>query len=660
MQKKQLVYLEDKWDDEYVKKLDEPEKLRYRSNLLGSDLRITNFGGGNTSSKIMMKDPLEDKQVEVLWVKGSGVDLGTITRKGFATLYMDKLLSLRKIYRGEKYEDEMPGLYPLCTFGLNTASASIETQLHGFITYKNIDHMHPDWAIAIADSANGRQLLEEFNNEFGYHLIWLPWRRPGYQHGLMLKEAFDNSPKAEGIVLAQHGLINWADGHYECYRRTLDIIDCMGQFVNSRIKKNENKLFGGQKYYSHEDRREIAGRIMPVLRGIIGAEKQVIGSYFDTPEVLRFVNSNEGEKMASRGTSTPDHFIRTKVKPMFVNWDPQNDNANEINKQILEAFPKYRKDYVDYYESNKEPDSPAIRGSNPTVVLIPGIGMFSFGKNKRESRIAGEFYINAISVMEGTTSMETGVTDKDVEPEMVYKNYVSLTPKEAFKIEYWSLEEAKLQRLPKEKEFSRKIAVIVGSGDVISRDFCLRLANEGAIIVAAGTDISYANETASLATSKYGSEAAAAVQIDVKDKQSIIDAFNKIVLEFGGVDILIYTGEFEHVAEIEKYHLENNKYILIEEFFNIIKRQNTGGAVLLASRGGATESAPDQRFELNNFIKKLSRQYSPRVRLNCVSHSLSERDKNKDIGKGMNSIVEAGCFLISEKACVITGQTLIL
>ncbi len=641
MKKDKLIYLEDKWDHEYEKKLDEPEKLRYRSNLLGSDLRITNFGGGNTSSKIIMKDPLSNKKVEVLWVKGSGGDLGSIKRDGFAALYMDKFLSIGNKYKGEKYEDEMLDYYPMCTFGLNSRPASIDTPLHGLIPYKNVDHMHPDWAIAIAASGNGQQLLKEFNSEFGYNLIWLPWQRPGYQLGVMLKEAIEKNPQSEGLILGSHGLINWADGHYECYRLTLEIIDSMGQFVVSKMKKKGTKIFGGKKYQTLKNKNIIAEQIMSVIRGSISKETNrggVIGNYVDAPEVLRFINSNDGEKLAFMGTSCPDHFIRTKVRPMYIDWNPQKkNNQSHLTEAVSKAFEKYEKDYKNYYDNNKEKDSPAMRGSKPTVVLLPGVGMFSFGKNKKEARITGEFYVNAIHVMEGATSMDTGKIDKGINAKRVCNNYVSLSPKEAFRIEYWALEEAKIQRQPKEKEFARKIALVSGGGSGIGSEFCLKLAGEGAHVVVADLNIEAAKATAQQINSKFGSEVSIATDIDIVNRESVINAYNKAVLEFGGLDILINTAAVFIPADKDgkSYYDETwNKIfninvtgnnIIVEEFYNIINKQNTKGTVLLTSSANAivpkfgSEPYDVSKAAVNHLIRELAIRYSPALRINGVS-----------------------------------------
>ena len=637
MIKRELIYLEDKWDNSYADKLDEPEKLRYRSNLLGSDLRITNFGGGNTSSKILIKDDILEKDVNVLWVKGSGGDLGSIKRDGFATLYMDKFLALDNKYQGVKSEDDMLSFYPLCTFGNNSRPASIDTPLHGLIPYKNVDHMHPDWAIAIAASANGQELLKEFNQKYGYHLTWLPWQRPGYHLGTMLKKAIEENPDAEGMIMGSHGLINWKDDHYECYRHTLEIIDAMGDFVLNHVNKIGDKLFGGEKYSALPKRSEIAQQISPIIRGGVSVEKNFIGHYSDLSEVLRFVNSIDGEEMAFMGTSCPDHFIRTKVRPMYVDWNPKNSDLNELETAIKKGFEKYNNDYKEYYESNKEKDSPNIRGANPTVVLVPGIGMFTFGKNKMEARITAEFYINAIHVMEGATSMGSGKIDPDLDVNRVKNNYVALATKEAFNIEYWALEEAKIQRQPKEKELARKVVAVVGGGNGIGREFCSELLKNGAHIAVCDIDLSSAEATVEKLNQKFGSEVSVPVYINITDRDSIRNAYRKIAMEFGGLDILINTAAVfippdgegqsykdETWAKTLNINVTSN-FILVEEFAKIIQEQNSRGTVLLTSSANAvvpkfgSEPYDVSKAALSHLIRELAVKYAPTIRVNGIS-----------------------------------------
>ena len=380
--------------------------LRYRSNLLGADLRITNFGGGNTSSKIEMVDPFTDQTTTVLAVKGSGGDLGSIKTSGFALLYMDKLNQLKNVYKGEQLEDEMVAFYPLCAFGTSSAPASIDTPLHAFLPFKHVDHLHPDWAIAIAASANGKAKLDEFNRRFNHNVIWLPWQRPGFELGLMLQRAVEANPNADGIILGSHGLFTWGNTQDECYRNSLKMIDDMGQFVQEHEQKAP--LFGGAKFDRAANANEIAVSILPFLRGKVATTRRSIGHFNASEDVMQFVNSKYAPELAALGTSCPDHFIRTRIAPLYVEWNPESSLA-DLKQAIVSGLEKYRRTYTDYYNANKETGSPALRDANPSVVLIPGVGMFTFAKNKKEARITGEFYVNAIHVMAGATAMGAGV-----------------------------------------------------------------------------------------------------------------------------------------------------------------------------------------------------------------------------------------------------------
>ncbi len=465
-----LAFLEDRWDSGVAAALDEPELLRYRSNLLGSDLRITNFAGGNTSSKVVETDPLTGEPVEVLWVKGSGGDLGSIKRTGFATLYQQKLLALERSYKGADTEDEMAAMYPLCAFRGNPVAASIDTPLHGFLPFPHVDHLHPDWGIALAAAANGKAKMEEFNREFGHSLVWLPWQRPGFELAMMMKRAVEQNPGCDGIVLGGHGLFTWGQTQRECYLSTLNVIDCIGQFIERHAIAKGPARFGGQASPARADRRELAVKIAPFLRGRVSAERRWISSFSDAEDVLQFVNSVHATELAFLGTSCPDHFIRTKIRPLFVPW-AADAGLDALKQQIERSLAEYREQYRAYYRAFATPDSPALRDPSPAVVLIPGLGMFSFGKNKTEARITGEFYSNAIHVMEGASLLAEGEvsgpvphpTDEDLsagtpvpqcQPGMdpasfkVFANYVALPAREAFRIEYWALEEAKLRRQP--------------------------------------------------------------------------------------------------------------------------------------------------------------------------------------------------------------------
>lgn len=631
-----LKYLEDKWDSEYVKELDEPEILRYRSNLLGSDLRITNFGGGNTSSKVIQRDPVTDEEVEVLWVKGSGGDLGSIKRDGFARLYMDKFRALRDRYRGKEHEDEMVDYYPLCRFGLNDRPASIDTPIHGLVPHKHVDHTHPDWAIALAASANGKRMLEEFNQHFGFNLIWLPWERPGYHLGTMLEKALEKNHAAEGVIMASHGLHTWDNDQYACYRRTIEIIDALGQFINEKNEEKGDDLFGGAQYSPLKNRKDLAIDILPFVRGSVGSENRLIGHFVDLPEVLRFVISNGAKALAFQGTSCPDHFIRTKVRPLYVDWRPDPNNLDELQAAIESELADYRVEYEKYYNKNREPDSPAIRDRNPRVVLIPGVGMLSFGKNKKEARVTGEFYVNAIHVMEGATALDDGTIDEDINPDHVLNNYVALPPSEAFRIEYWALEEAKLKRQPPEQELARQVVLLVGGGSGIGRDTCSVLAKQGAHLMVADLDADLAKQTDQSLKKNFRSDISASTAIDITDRKTVRQAFRETVLNYGGVDILVNTaamiaypdknGNFED--DLWDKTLRTNitgNYILCDEFSEIIEAQNSEGVILLTSSANAvvpkagSEPYDVSKAAVSHLIRELAVRYSPNIRVNGVS-----------------------------------------
>jgi rhamnose utilization protein RhaD (predicted bifunctional aldolase and dehydrogenase) len=509
--------------------------------LLGSDLRITNFGGGNTSSKIDQVDPADGQTKKILWVKGSGGDLGSIKRSGFATLYLDKLLALENLYRGVEFEDDTVDMYPLCTFGNNPVAASIDTPLHGYLPFPYVDHLHPDWGIALAASANGKEKMEEFNWEFGHKLAWLPWQRPGFELGMMLRKIVADTPGCDGVVLGGHGLFTWGNTQRESYLNTISIIDHIGQFIERHAQAGY-KIFGGGKVETREDRKEIAAKIMPYLRGAVSRRQRWIGSFSDTEKVLEFVNSEQVEKLAHLGTSCPDHFIRTKIRPMFIQWNPVGDPA-EIKELIEVALETYRAEYEEYYAKHALKDSPTICDASPTVVLLPGVGMFCFGKNKTEARITGEFYINAIGVMQGAGALGNGVECKDIpqagpaasaDQFTTFSNYVALPPSEAFRIEYWKLEEAKIRRQPPEKELSRRVALIVGGGSGIGREVALLAAERGAHVVIADRDVKGAEAVAEETKAIAGKETVAWSGIDIRDRNAIKAALGRRFNSSGG------------------------------------------------------------------------------------------------------------------------------
>ena len=637
-----LKFLEDRWDEAVASKLDAPELLRYRSNLLGSDLRITNFGGGNTSSKLDSVDPIDGLTKKILWVKGSGGDLGSIKRAGFATLYMDKLLMLEKAYKGVTLEDEMVDLYPLCTFGNNPVAASIDTPLHGFLPFEHVDHLHPDWGIALAASSNGKIKMEEFNTEFGHKIAWLPWQRPGFELGMMLRRIVAETPGCDGVVLGGHGLFTWGDTQRESYLNTITIIDQIGQFIARHAADPAHKPFGGAVTRSREDRRAVASKIMPHIRGLVSRKQRWIGSFSDLPQVLDFVNSAHAKELSHLGTSCPDHFIRTKIRPMFVDWDPAAD-PTDLPQTLEYALETYRGEYAAYYTKHALPDSPAVRDASPTVVLVPGVGMFSFGKNKAESRITGEFYVNAIGVMQGAGALGANQNCGEI-PQAgpaagpsefsAHANYVALPPSEAFRIEYWKLEEAKIRRQPPEKELSRRIALIVGGGSGIGREVALLAAERGAHVVIADRDTAGAEAVTEEVKSLFGKEVAVSASIDITKRDTIREALAVAVQQFGGVDILINTAAiFPSTPDgiindaLWAVTLEVNvtaNYKLTDEANVIFAAQGIDGTIVLTSSANAvvakkgTEAYDVSKAALSHLVRELAVTYSPKIRVNGI------------------------------------------
>ncbi len=637
-----LKFLEDRWDDAVAQTLDGPELLRYRSNLLGSDLRITNFGGGNTSSKFELKDPLDGSSKEVLWVKGSGGDLGSIKREGFATLYLDRLRAMEKAYPGVAREDEMVAMYTLCTFGNNPVAASIDTPLHGFLPFPHVDHLHPDWAIALAASANGKDRMEEFNKEFGHKLVWLPWQRPGFELAMMLKRGVEENPGCDGIILGGHGLFTWGNTQRESYVNTITIIDQIGQFIEKHDLKRGKKTFGGALFETRRDSAAVADQVFAHLRGAVSRKQRWIGNFVSGTDVLEFVNSAQAQKLAHLGTSCPDHFIRTKIRPMYIEWNPKGD-PKEIPALVDKAIVTYRAEYAEYYTKHALIDSPAQRDASPTVVLLPGVGMFSFGKNKTEARLTGEFYTNAIHVMQGAGSLsgETPCTSvpqagpaAGPEEFTVYENYVALPPSEAFRIEYWALEEAKIRRQPPEKELSRRIVLVVGGGSGIGRETALLAAERGAHIVVADRDVKGAEAVAEECKKIIGKEAVISTSIDITKRDTIQAALQKTVSAFGGVDLVINTAAIfpsspTGVISDAQWGttLEINvtaNYLLADEADKVFKAQGIGGSIVLTSSANAvvakkgSEAYDVSKAALSHLVRELAVTLSP-VRVNGIS-----------------------------------------
>jgi len=638
-----LRYLEDRWDQGTARGLSEAELLRYRSNLLGSDLRITNFGGGNTSSKIDAIDALDGRRQQVLWIKGSGGDLGSIKVSGLAALYLEKLRALESNYRGVEHEDEMVEMYPLCAFGKSTVAASIDTPLHGFLPFRHIDHLHPDWGIALAASANGEERMTEFNRLFDHRLVWLPWQRPGFELAMMLRRAVEQTPNCDGVVLGGHGLFTWGDTQQECYENTISIIDQLGQFVVEHVEKKGTQVFGGACCEALASGRDLALDIFPFLRGRVSAERRLIGNFSDLPEVLRFVNSQEAPLLAHLGTSCPDHFIRTKVRPLFVPWDPAK-GAARLRPAIDSALEVYRREYAEYYNSFAQTDSPRMRDASPTVVLVPGVGMFSFGKNKTEARLAGEFYVNAIHVMEGATSLGNGAPPAvlpqagaaaPTEAFKVHSNYVALPLSEAFRIEYWALEEAKIRRQPPEKELSRQVLLIVGGGSGIGREVAHLAAERGAHVVVADRDERAAEGTAGETRAIAGKEAGMSVPVDIRSRAAIRKALREVVAAYGGLDILVNTAAlFPPSADGQTSDpqwgvtLDVNvtaNYLLADEAARVLREQELEASVVLTSSANAvvpkrgSEAYDVSKAALSHLVRELAISLAPRVRVNGIS-----------------------------------------
>ena len=642
----QLTLLKDLWNDTEASKLasDQLSFLRYRSNLLGADLRITNFGGGNTSSKIELPDPFTGKPVRVLAVKGSGGDIGSIKESGFALLYLDRLEQLRALYRGEQYEDEMVGYYPLSAFGQNRVAASIDTPLHAFIPYAHVDHLHPDWAIALAASANGKRKLEEFNKKFDRKIVWLPWQRPGFELGLMLENAVKQNPGAEGILLGSHGLFTWGNTQRECYLNSVTTIDEMGQFIDEHQRK-KGLVFGGLEHSPVTDRHKIATQILPALRGALSSNRRVVAHYTDDPDALAFAGSKWSRELGALGTSCPDHFLRTRICPLFINWDSAKEDIDVLKARITEQTPTYRQEYKKYYDAWASTDSPKLRDSNPSVVIIPGLGLFGFGKNKKEARITTEFFINAIHVMAGANALEDEAPKHPLpqakrppqsEQFAYFHNYVALPRSEAFRIEYWALEEAKLQRMPAEAEFSRKIALVVGGASGIGREVALLLAHKGAHIVVADFDTKGAEAVAKEAGSIASSEFVTHTTVDLSSSESLAQAVNFTILKFGGIDAVVNTAAIYPIpgdngqlteAQWAKTFLVNvtGNYLLGRATEWVFKDQQLPSALVLTGSANAvvpkkgSEAYDTSKAALNHLIRELAIGLGPLVRVNGIA-----------------------------------------
>jgi rhamnose utilization protein RhaD (predicted bifunctional aldolase and dehydrogenase)/NAD(P)-dependent dehydrogenase (short-subunit alcohol dehydrogenase family) len=639
--------LHDLWDDTTAGALagNPLELLRYRSNLLGEDLRITNFGGGNTSSKFDLPDPLTGEPCRVMAVKGSGGDLRSIAASGFAILYLDKLESLIARYRGEPHEDEMVGFYPLCAFGENRVAASIDTPLHAFLPFPHVDHLHPDWAIALAASANGAEKLEEFNRRYGRRIVWVPWQRPGFELALMLRQAVETNPGCDGIILGGHGLFTWGGTQRECYVSSIRTIDQMGEFVEDHEQRAGRPRFGGAAVTARvQDRDGLVAEVFPHLRGVVSSNRRVIGHFNGADEAVEFANSAWASELCALGTSCPDHFLRTRISPMFVTWDPGKEDSAILRARIDARIVEYRDAYAKYYRSFAEPTSPALRDSNPSVVVIPGLGIFGFGKDKREARITTEFFVNAIHVMQGATALEGDRAPSTVpqvrRPDQAktfttFHNYVALPRLEAFRIEYWALEEAKLQRMPAEKEFSRRVAVVVGGGSGIGREVALQIAKRGGHVVVADANGAAAAGASNDAGAASSTEMTLSATLDLTSRDTIATAMRAAVLQFGGFDMVINTAAIfptpdpstpaEATWDRALTINVTSNYVLAQEAAKILQAQRLSASIVLTSSANAvvpksgSEAYDVSKAAINHLVRELAIGLGPFVRVNAIA-----------------------------------------
>lgn len=566
------------WDEIKAAELaqNEVDLFIYRSNLLGADLRLTNYAGGNTSCKITETDPVTGEAAEVMWVKGSGGDIGTLTKKGCANLYVDKLHALKKRYRGLAFEDEMVALFDHCLFDPKCAAPSIDTPLHGLLPFKHIDHLHPDALIAIAASKDGEAIMKEI---WGDSMAWLPWQKPGFDLGLQLSKTVEENPNLRGVILGGHGLFTWGDTSYESYMNTLEVIEMASEYLEANYGK-KSPVFGGAKLESKpaEERKLAAAEIMPTLRGLASSYRLMVGHFTDDARVLEYVNSNDLERLAQKGTSCPDHFLRTKIRPMVLTG---------TSKESIEAqFEAYRADYAAYYERCKHANSPAIRDSNPVVILYPQVGMFTFAKDKQTARVAAEFYTNAINVMKGAEAVS---------------EYVGLDEQEAFNIEYWLLEEAKLQRMPKPKPLSGKVAFVTGGTGGIGKAICEELLKEGACVVAA--DRNLLSETQAELRQKYGKDSTLTTNIDVTSAEVIAESLRNAILQFGGVDIIVNCAGLSISKPLEDHTIADwdllqdvlvkGQFLVSQESVRIMRQQATGGDIVNIASKNALFAGPN-------------------------------------------------------------------
>ena len=629
------------WDDAKAAALDPVGRLVYRSNILGSDQRITNTGGGNTSSKISEKDPLTGQPTEVLWVKGSGGDLRTSTRENFSSLYQQKLLDMQQLYaarpdKGLKApaEDDMVGMQAHATFNLNPRASSIDTPLHSFLPAKFVDHMHPNAIISIAASKNCEKLTQEI---FGGEMAYVPWMRPGFELGLAMQAIVQKNQKVKSIMMGQHGFISWDNEEKACYTYTLDCVEKASAFIEAKYqaKGGDAAAFGGAKYatLTPEQRRATFAAILPWFRGQVSKAKRLIGTVQDDEKILRFVNSKDAARLAELGTSCPDHFLRTKIKPLYVDWNPQAEDTAALKQKLAAGLEAYRKDYAAYYNTCKHANSPAMRDPNPTVVLIPGVGLIAWGKDKSESRVTAEFYTCAVEVMRGAEAIDT---------------YIALSQQEAFDIEYWLLEEAKLKRMPAEKELARQVVIVIGAGSGIGKETAHRIVKEGAHIVCVDMKIETAQATAKEITDKYGVGIGVAgsgisacgpalgLAANIVDRASVRAMLDDVALAYGGFDSICVTAGVFWPSDTTG-HIPDDKwaftfgvnvtgsYIVGDEALKTWKEQGLKGQLVLTTSANAAVAKKGSlaydcsKAAANHLVRELAMELAPLVRVNGVA-----------------------------------------
>ena len=651
------------WDDQAAAALgnDEVDLLIYRSNLLGADLRLTNYGGGNTSCKVISKDPLTGSDTQVMWVKGSGGDLGTMKRNGLAALYTERLNALQKIYKGIHHEDEMVELFNHCIYDLSSKAPSIDTPLHAFLPFKHIDHLHPDAAIAIAAAADGKKITHElFNGEIG----WVEWQRPGFDLGLKLQACLKENPSIKGIMLGSHGLFTWGDTSYSCYLNTLAVIEKCAEFIEGKVAAQQ-AVFGGQKITSLESgkRKLQAASIAPILRGLCSSGQRMIGHFTDDDRVLNFINSKDLDRLAPMGTSCPDHFLRTKISPLLIELAPDQDmsESDKIKSLLAPAFERYRKMYADYYESCKHPDSPAMRDPNPVVLLWPGVGMFTFSKDKQTARVAAEFYLNAINVMRGAEAIST---------------YTALPRQEAFNIEYWLLEEAKLKRMPAPKPLSGRIALVTGSGGGIGKAIALKFAAEGACVVLSDNDASRLQEASEEFTKKFGKDAFTSVLLDVTKAEDSEKAIQSAALAFGGVDLIVNNAGISISKPAEAHEekdwdllydiLVKGQFLVSTAAIRLMKKQALGGDIINIVSKNALVSGPNNigygsaKAAQLHLSRLLAAELGPhKIRVNVVNPDAVIADSNIWAGGWAEGRAKAYGITVAELPAYYAGRTLL-